>query len=69
MLTQPLFSAGATNREPNQENTGGITPARMSIRELAQQRLSQFGRYIRSAYDTEEDDRPKSFDEPTWQEK
>ena len=64
MLTQPLFSAGATNREPNQENTGGTTQARMSIREIAEQKLRQFGHYIRSAYNTEEDDRSKSFDEP-----
>jgi hypothetical protein len=64
MANQALFSA-ATNREPNQENTGGITPARMPIREIAQQRLGQFGRYIRSAYNTKEDDRLKSFDEPT----
>jgi hypothetical protein len=67
MANQPLFSA-ATNREPNQENTGGITPARMSIREIVQQRLSQCGRYIRSAYNIEEDDRLR-FDERTSQEK
>jgi hypothetical protein len=38
MANQPLFSA-ATNREPNQENTGGITPARMSYNTEEDDRL------------------------------
>jgi hypothetical protein len=61
MLNQPLFSSNATNGEPAQENTGGANPKRMSIREIAEQKLDQLGRYIRAAYSRENDARWKKF--------
>ncbi len=64
MPNGPLFSSGATNREPAQKNTRGATPVRMSIREIAEQKLNQLWRYISVAYRSEEDDLWKSFKEP-----
>jgi hypothetical protein len=46
MPNEPLFSYGATNREPAQENTEGATRVN-SIREIAEQKLNRVGRYIR----------------------
>ena len=63
MPNEPLFSSGATNREPVQE-TRGATPVRMSIRGIPEQKLNQLGRYIRAAYSNDEPHRWKSFKEP-----
>ena len=48
------LSSGATNREFAQENTGGASSVRTSIREIAEQKLDQLGRYIRAACSSEE---------------
>ena len=50
-------------REFAQENTGGASSVTTSIREIAEQKLDQLGRYIRAAWSIEEDDRWK-LDEP-----
>jgi len=62
-MTDNHLSSGAT-RESTQENIGEASSVRMSMREIAEQKLSQLGRYIKSAYNTEEDNRWTSFDEP-----
>jgi hypothetical protein len=63
-MTNNHLSSGATNREFAQQNTGGASSIKTSIREIAEQKLDQLGRYIRAAWSIEEDDRWKSFDEP-----
>jgi hypothetical protein len=63
-----LFSSAATHREVVKENRGGATPIsliRMSIREIAEQKLNQLGCYIRAAYGCNEDDRWQSSKERT----
>jgi hypothetical protein len=64
MLNQPLFSSDATSRDHPEGKTGGASPIRMSMRELAEQKLDQLGRYIRAACSSEEDDRWNSSKEP-----
>jgi hypothetical protein len=59
-MPDTYFSSGATNRP--EENTGGVTRATLSMREIAEQKLNQLGCYIRAACRAE-DDRWKSFEE------
>ena len=61
------LSFGATNREFAQETRAGASSVRTSIREMAEQKLDQLGRYIRAACSTEEakesNEHTISFDE------
>jgi hypothetical protein len=63
MPNELLFSSGAPTREPAQENTLEAIRRRMSIREIAEQKLTELGRYITTAYRSEEDDLWKSLKE------
>ena len=63
-MTNNHLSSEATNREFAQKNTGRASSVQTSIREIAEQKLDQLGRYIRTAWSVEEDDRWKRFDEP-----
>jgi hypothetical protein len=61
------LSLWATNREFAQENRAGASSVRTSIREMAEHRLDQLGRYIRAACSSEEakesNENTISFDE------
>ena len=67
-MTNNHLSSGATNREFAQENTGGassVNSIKTSIREIAEQKLDQLGRYIRAACEEAKESKEStaSFDE------
>jgi len=51
-MSNERFCPGATDHKPAESNLTSLK----SVRDLAEQKLDQLGRYIRGAYSCEEDD-------------